>query len=316
MRIGRTLLLTGFLALAGFGTKLAIECNRHTRNIQPSLLPTSLDESSVRPKVLPPDSFTPSARQKEGRIEAKKFPASAPTNPVVSREAAHFQLLAELADKNTINLESVELEAVPLEEDEVGGSGSSRCIGIKVNGEHLGYARSWFPANLIQRVQSGEELGSLFEVFPMPIDNVYYDIFDLDGNSVGKQGTFYSRSAKTYLHSFIWNQGVEELYVFKKGGYYLVDNQGAQVIEKPVWTTTVLLDHSSNNRYEGIRLVKDPSVRLIVSSHHDGDIFNYRLQDSCEEEANMRSTFLQIHHADFHSFIVNNFETVQAEEKE
>ena len=239
--------------------------------------------------------------------EAKPASQPAKIDTPASQEYAHFQSLAEMSGKNTIDLASAELTPLPLEKDEIGRREGSRCIEVKAKGKHLGYARTWFPGQIMQRVKEGDELQSLYEVFPLPIANVYYDIIDDNRNTLGKQSTFYSESAGAYLYSFVWNNGGEELYKIKNNAYYLVNDQGVEMGSEPVWTIRVFnADDTSRSRHEEIRLVKDPGVRLIIGSHYDGDVFNYRLQDSCSEDAKMGQKFLQIDHDGFKQFVLDN----------
>lgn len=221
-----------------------------------------------------------------------------------NKGADYFRSLAGLAGKNTLDFKAVKTVPLPLADDPVGQEEHSRCLEIKTGGKHLGYARAWLPGAIVDRINNGEAIYDLWEIFPTPISNIYYEILDEANVSLGKAGRTFKDGIKKYIYSFLWNDGKEDELLLENGLYYLVDSQGTIIDENPTWVS----EQNKVSGNEEIYLFTDPTVRLKALSHETGDEFYYRLQDSCSNKPNMLPNFVRITQGNFGQFVRETFE--------
>jgi len=289
MRIGRTLLLTGFIALAGLGTKLAFECKRSTRNIQTSSLPSDTDESSLRPKVAPPITV-----REISRILADS------SDP----EAMRIRQMQSQTGKEEKDVHSVDsINAAKILRDDEG----KLCSEIHTDGKLLGYLRPMFPYLFIEQIEQGKPgPDTLYDIFSHPIENLYFDVTDSKtGIVLGKTVSDYAPKGGGMIDRLVWNDGTEEVFATRDKFMYRADNAGEIVDQNPVWRSEVISQEAL--RLEEWILINDESIRISVGGHMDAYRVLARLQSGCGEGAAFLPEFIEVTPENFAQFVQKSF---------
>lgn len=289
MRLGRTLLLTGFIALAGLGTKLAIECNRSTRNIQTSSLPSDTDESSLRLKAAPPIMVR--------EISTILADSSDP-------EAMRIRQIQSQTGKEGKDVHSVDsINAAKILRDDEG----KLCSEIHAEGKLLGYLRPMFPYLFIEQIAQGKPgPDTLYDIFPHPIENLYFDVTDSKtGMVLGKTVSDYAPKGKGMIDRLVWNDGTEEVFITRDDFMHHADKIGGIVDQSPIWRSEIT--SQEDFRLEEWILISDESIRITIGGHMDAYRILARLQSGCGEGAAFLPEFIEVTPENFAQFVKKSF---------
>jgi len=289
MRLGRTLLFAGFVALTAAGTKLAFECSRSPRNIQTSSLPTSPDGSSVRPKLAPP-------------INIREI--NSILSVFVDPEAMRIRQMQLETGKEEKDIHSVDsINAAKILRDDEG----ALCSEIHADGKLLGYLRPMFPDLFIEQIAQGKPGPyTLCDIFSHPIENLYFDITDFKtGMVLGKTVSDYAPQGKGMIDRLVWNDGTEELFVQRDNLMFRADNAGGIIDQNPVWRSEIT--SQEDLRLEEWKLISDESIKVTIGGHMDAYRVLARLQSECSEGAAFLPEFIEVTPENFAQFVQKSF---------
>jgi len=181
------------------------------------------------------------------------------------------------------------------------------CSEIYLNGQPLGYLRPGFPYRHIDEVAQGKPGPyTLYDIFPHPIENLYFDITDSKtGMVLGKTVSYYAPKGEGMIDRLVWNDGKEEVFITRDNFMYHADNAGEIVDQNPVWRMEV--SSQKDLRLEEWILISDESIRISIGSHMDAYRVLARLQSGCGEDAEMLPEYIEVTPENFTQFIRGSF---------